>query len=111
MQRPGAMPRPPTSPAASSVRMSPNMFVVTTTSKLCGSRTRRMAKVSTMTSSSATSGNSLATFEGKLTSSKLAKLAKCSRDSAHRDIQDLIKQGAIKKNAGGSRSTSYHLNL
>jgi DeoR/GlpR family transcriptional regulator of sugar metabolism len=41
----------------------------------------------------------------------LAKLAKCSRDSAHRDIQDLIKQGAIKKNAGGSRSTSYHLNL
>ena len=55
------MPSPPTRPAASSVRMSPNMLVVTITSKLCGSRMRRMAIVSTMTSSTVTSGNSLAT--------------------------------------------------
>jgi hypothetical protein len=60
MQSPGAMPRPPTSPAASSERMSPNMLVVTTTSKLCGSRTRRIAKVSTITSSVSTSGYSAA---------------------------------------------------
>ena len=51
MHSPGAMPSPPTRPAASSVRMSPNMLVVTTTSKLCGSRTRRIAMVSTITSS------------------------------------------------------------
>jgi Fic family protein len=50
-------------------------------------------------------------FEGKLTSSKWAKLAKCSQDTAHRDIRDLIEKGALKKNAGGGRSTSYDLNL
>jgi len=50
-------------------------------------------------------------FEGKLTSSKWAKLAKCSQDTAHRDIQDLIEKGALKKNPGGGRSTSYHLDL
>src|SRR5918998_637649 len=60
MQRPGAIPRPPTRPAASSERMSPNMLVVTTTSKVWGSRTSRMAKVSTMTSSTSTSGYSAA---------------------------------------------------
>ena len=62
MHRPGAMPRPPTRPAASSDRMSPNMLVVTTTSKLCGSRTSRIAKVSTITSSTRTSGYSAASF-------------------------------------------------
>jgi len=46
-------------------------------------------------------------FEGKLTSSKWAKLAKCSQDTAYRDILDLIKRGALKKDAGGGRSTSY----
>src|SRR5687767_9504109 len=60
MQRPGAMPSPPTRPAASSVRISPNMFVVTIVSKLCGSRISRIAIVSTMTSFTSTSGNSLA---------------------------------------------------
>ena len=48
-------------------------------------------------------------FEGKLTSSKWAKIAKCSQDSALRDIQDLIeKEILIKENVGG-RSTSYYL--
>lgn len=48
-------------------------------------------------------------FEGKLTTSKWAKIAKCSQDTAHRDILDLIERGALKKDAGGGRSTSYSL--
>lgn len=50
-------------------------------------------------------------FEGKMTSSKWAKLAKCSQDTAHRDIQDLIDRGALKRNPAGGRSTSYDLDL
>ena len=48
-------------------------------------------------------------FEGKLTSSKWAKLAKSSQDTAHRDIMDLVERGALRKDAGGGRSTSYSL--
>jgi len=48
-------------------------------------------------------------FEGKLTSSKWAKIAKCSQDTALRDILNLIEQGALKKDPGGGRSTSYSL--
>lgn len=48
-------------------------------------------------------------FEGKLTSSKWAKLAKCSQDTALRDIDDLIQRGVLTKNSGGGRSTSYSL--
>ena len=48
-------------------------------------------------------------FDGKLTSSKYAKLAKCSQDTASRDIEDLIKRGILAKDAGGGRSTSYSL--
>ncbi len=48
-------------------------------------------------------------FEGKLTSSKWAKLAKCSQDTALRDIQDLVERGVFAKNPGGGRSTSYTL--
>lgn len=48
-------------------------------------------------------------FEGKLTSSKWAKLAKCSQDTALRDIQDLIERGVLEKDLSGGRSTSYHL--
>ena len=48
-------------------------------------------------------------FEGKLTSSKWAKLGKCSQDSASRDIDDLLKRGIMVKNPGGGRSTSYSL--
>lgn len=48
-------------------------------------------------------------FEGKLTSSKWAKLAKCSQDTALRDIADLMNKGVLTKDAGGGRSTSYSL--
>ena len=48
-------------------------------------------------------------FEGKLTSSKWAKIAKCSQDTATRDIKDLINRGALKQDEGGGRSTSYSL--
>ena len=50
-------------------------------------------------------------FEGKLTSSKWAKIAKCSADTALRDIQDLVHKGMLKKDAAGGRSTSYELNI
>ncbi|MCW3078373.1 MAG: hypothetical protein JWO32_2982, partial [Bacteroidetes bacterium] len=48
-------------------------------------------------------------FEGKLTSSKWAKIAKCSADTALRDIQDLINKQILEKEAGGGRSTNYAL--
>ena len=46
-------------------------------------------------------------FDGKLTTQKWATLAKCSHDTALRDIQGLIEQGLLKKDEGGGRSTSY----
>jgi Fic family protein len=49
-------------------------------------------------------------FIGKLTSSKWAKMNKCSSDTAIRDINDLVKKGILMKDAGGGRSTSYSLN-
>jgi len=48
-------------------------------------------------------------FEGKLTSSKYAKLAKCSPDTALRDIQDLLARSILAKDSAGGRSTSYSL--
>ena len=48
-------------------------------------------------------------FEGKLTSSKWALIAKCSQDTATRDIDDLVKRGILTKDEGGGRSTSYSL--
>ena len=48
-------------------------------------------------------------FEGKLTSSKWAKLARCSQDTAHRDITDLVGRGILLKSPSGGRSTSYAL--
>jgi Fic family protein len=48
-------------------------------------------------------------FEGKLSSSKWAKIAKCSKDSAVRDINDLMEKGILLKEAAGGRSTSYVL--
>jgi len=48
-------------------------------------------------------------FEGKLTSSKWAKITKCSQDTASRDIIDLIKKGILKKDSAGGRSTSYSI--
>jgi Fic family protein len=46
-------------------------------------------------------------FEGKLTTSKWAKLTKCSQDTAYRDVLDLVERGALRKDSGGGRSTSY----
>jgi Fic family protein len=40
-------------------------------------------------------------FEGMLTSSKWAKLARCSQDTALRDIQDLVRRGVMVKDAAG----------
>lgn len=50
-------------------------------------------------------------FEGKLTSSKWAKLAKCSQDTAQRDIVDLMQRGVLSRSAAGGRSTSYDLDI
>ena len=46
-------------------------------------------------------------FDGKLTTSKWAKIGKCSQDTALRDIQDLISKNVLAKEAGGGRSTGY----
>lgn len=48
-------------------------------------------------------------FDGKLTTSKWAAIAKCSPDTALRDIGELIQLGALKKSGSGGRSTSYEL--
>lgn len=48
-------------------------------------------------------------FEGKLTSSKWAKISKCSQDTALRDITALLNQGVLVKENGGGRSTCYVL--
>lgn len=48
-------------------------------------------------------------FEGKLTSSKWAQLAKCSQDSALRDITALLECGILKKAEAGGRSTGYEI--
>lgn len=48
-------------------------------------------------------------FEGKLQTGKWAKIAKCSTDTALRDIQDLIQKGILIKTEDGGRSTGYGL--
>lgn len=48
-------------------------------------------------------------FEGKLTTSKYAKLAKCSQDTALRDILPLVQRGILVRGSEGGRSTSYSL--
>ena len=54
--------------------------------------------------------NLLDGFKGKLTSSKWATIAKCSPDTALRDINDLLGRGVLRKLDAGGRSTSYELN-
>lgn len=49
-------------------------------------------------------------FEGKLISSKWAAIAKCSPDTALRDINELLARGVLRKSDAGGRSTSYALN-
>lgn len=46
-------------------------------------------------------------FAGNLTSTKYATLAKCSPDTALRDIQEMITFGVLQQSARGGRSTSY----
>lgn len=48
-------------------------------------------------------------FDGKLKSSKWAKIAKCSPDTALRDIKDLIEKGILQQEQSGGRSTNYEL--
>jgi len=48
-------------------------------------------------------------FEGRLSTSKYAKLAKCSGDTAMRDIKILLESGILVQEESGGRSTSYRL--
>jgi len=48
-------------------------------------------------------------LEGKLTTSKRAKLTQGSQDTAYRDVLDLIERGALARDPAGGRSTSYSL--
>lgn len=49
-------------------------------------------------------------FEGKLTTTKYAKITKCSRDTALRDVTDLMDKGVLTKEEGLGKNTSYVLN-
>ena len=49
-------------------------------------------------------------FEGKLTNSKWAAIARCSPDTALRDITNLLARGVLRKSDAGGRSTSYEIN-
>jgi Fic family protein len=51
----------------------------------------------------------LSDFQGYLTTSKYAKLAKCSPDTSLRDIRELLNRGILLQNPSGGRSTSYRL--
>lgn len=48
-------------------------------------------------------------FDGKLTTSKWSAIAKCSQDTALRDISDLVERGVLEKSESSGRSTSYEL--
>ncbi len=48
-------------------------------------------------------------FEGKLKTSKWAKITKCSQDTALRDIKNLIEKGILRQESSGGRSTNYEL--
>jgi Fic family protein len=48
-------------------------------------------------------------FDGKLTSSKWAAIAKCSPDTALRDIGELVALGVLRRSVSGGRSTAYEL--
>jgi Fic family protein len=48
-------------------------------------------------------------FKGHLSTSKYAKLAKCSNDTALRDIRELVAHNILIRNEAGGRSTSYRL--
>jgi Fic family protein len=48
-------------------------------------------------------------MEGKLNNARWAAIAKCSSDTALRDINDLLAQGVLQRLDGGGRSTAYIL--
>jgi Fic family protein len=48
-------------------------------------------------------------LDGVLNTSKWAKMAKCSQDTAHRDILQLIDLKILKQAEGGGRNTNYVL--
>jgi Fic family protein len=48
-------------------------------------------------------------FEGKLTNSKWAAIAKCSQDTALRDISELLGRGVLRRSEASGRSTRYEL--
>jgi Fic family protein len=48
-------------------------------------------------------------FEGKLQTSKWAKIAKTSTDTALRDIKDLVEKGILKQTKEGGRNANYEL--
>jgi Fic family protein len=48
-------------------------------------------------------------FKGHMNTSKYARIAKCSPDTALRDIRELLERGILVQNPGGGRSTSYRL--
>lgn len=50
-------------------------------------------------------------FDGKLKSSKWAKICNCSEDTALRDITFLVEKGILQKSREGGRSTNYELNI
>ncbi len=50
-------------------------------------------------------------FNGKLKTSKWAKITKCSQDTALRDIKDLIEKGILRQEKSGGRSTNYELTI
>ncbi len=48
-------------------------------------------------------------FEGKLKTSKWAKITKTSSDTALRDIKDLVEKGILRQTQEGGRSVNYEL--
>jgi Fic family protein len=50
-------------------------------------------------------------FDGKLSSSKWAKICSCSQDTASRDISDLISKGMLLNSGEGGRSAHYILSI
>lgn len=68
-----------------------------------------MSKNSTNTRQRKVINKMLDNFKGNMNTSKYAKIAKCSADTALRDIRTLIEIGVLMKNDTGGRSTSYKL--
>lgn len=48
-------------------------------------------------------------FDGKLTTSKWAKICKCSVDTAQLDVKDLISKGVLRKTDEGGKNTNYKI--